>query len=530
MSLKKRLLKNFYISQYLDIDINFNNTFNKPDLISDFKAYRNTEKEINLIINNFKNNPNLSKKYSFIINNIYKFKTQFLSKATNEISSQLRRYNKRYFGHQVERYVSIERYIKLILNKFYRQVENICLEESKTGERVYLPTFYERSPLIKGISKAEEIVFVLNSQIGDTILTLPAIYSVFKYLVLNKLTKEIKIIAKQQTILNLFISHLSNHIETFYYESTLNDLESNYFRQTAYKQRFVINLHSDFLGYSHFFKIKQENLANSIMSLDCRFLLKEEVPLSEYLIKHYYCLPERLARNFEVMLGQKLFNTITNENLFSFVSYTLQADQLKIKEKYKIQETERLVVISAGSSQYVKEYHPTKWEILIKMIFNKYKNVHILFLDDPGIHNFNEAIRSHYREYATLVDQMKTQGFRIDRVDETIDKIAVIISIADITITPDTGIGHLSGAMGTPTIMLFFGANPVLWKTSETFCVNHSKARELFSINAAIYDPIWDSKQKDYYFTEIDGKKIGTSDIAPEIVFKKVCKILSPEV
>jgi ADP-heptose:LPS heptosyltransferase len=163
------------------------------------------------------------------------------------------------------------------------------------------------------------------------------------------------------------------------------------------------------------------------------------------------------------------------------------------------------------------------------MIFDQYKNVHILFLDDPGIYNFNEpAIRSHYIEYASIVDHLKTQGFRISRVYETIDKITTIVSMAELSITPDTGIGHLSGALGTPTIMLFFGANPVLWKTSETSCIIHSKARELFSINAAIYDQIWDSNQKDYYITEIDGKKIGTSDIAPEIVFKKVCKILGP--
>ena len=126
-----------------------------------------------------------------------------------------------------------------------------------------------------------------------------------------------------------------------------------------------------------------------------------------------------------------------------------------------------------------------------------------------------------------MVDQLVAdKGYKISRVNEGLDKINTIMSLADLVITPDTGLGHYGSALGKPSIMFSLG-DPVRWSTTMTKRVMHEKAIESYKLGRGTYEKAWGSDKNEYY-VEDDGKKVGASDIDPQRILNKVDDVLSP--
>jgi ADP-heptose:LPS heptosyltransferase len=150
------------------------------------------------------------------------------------------------------------------------------------------------------------------------------------------------------------------------------------------------------------------------------------------------------------------------------------------------------------------------------MICEKYPDTHILFLDSP-----NPEKRTLYGDVA---DRLKSEkGYRISRVGEGLEYMNTIMSMADVAVTPDTGFGHLAGALGKPNVMFVLG-DPVQWSTAKTVRVMHPKSSKVYGTGRGTYDLLW--RQPSGYYIEENGERLGASDIDPSAVFKKVAPFL----
>jgi ADP-heptose:LPS heptosyltransferase len=197
-------------------------------------------------------------------------------------------------------------------------------------------------------------------------------------------------------------------------------------------------------------------------------------------------------------------------------NFALEAEEMK--RKYNIAPGERVLLVSPGSAVMPKEYRPEQLRIVIEQLCKQHPDVHILLLDDI---NPDKKAR-----YGRMADEIKSAGYSITRAEEGLDKMNTLMSLADLVITPDTGLGHFAGAIGKPHIMLILG-DPVQWSDANTIRVNHSVAYESYRTGKGTYGPAWD--QPNEYYTEDRGKIVGASDIDPSLVVQAANKVLGPK-
>ncbi|MEG4577152.1 glycosyltransferase family 9 protein [Microcoleus sp. N3A4] len=504
----------------------------KRDVV-DPKFYRNNDFEILFLLKKLLNDNTLFKKYYFLAFNYFNLLEpfdQFPERYKIELSKNLIRFNRRYLAEDCNSYVNMNQYCRILRDRLANQIENVFIEEAQLAARVYPSSFYLRSPLVKGINLSQEVVIILNDQIGDSLLSIPLIYALANYIKYQNFQKSIKVVAKNSLLLETLLNKSTNNVEFYRYELTEIGRENNNFLAFPKKRRFIINIHRSFSQYYYLGLLPKKHESNPlfVMSLDWRLLLKDEMPVSYFITKKYSSLPAMLARNFEVMLGQKLFDTLDRSSSIIVDKNSLdRKKRIQIIKKYDLYNSELLIVISFGSSHYAKEYHPQKWKILIDLISKKYPNTHFICLREPQINssvktNFSE----HYRKYDFLIENLIKENLKVTYLSDSLENISYILSISKLSITPDTGIGHLSGVLGVPNIMLFFAANPAMWMTPNTYHIVHPKARELFAKGWGLYQSLWDAGSEDYYYLDDKEYLIGASDICPTKIFQKVCKIL----
>jgi len=407
-------------------------------------------------------------------------------------------------------------------DRCYRQIENILIERAKVGEKPFNPEFYEKAPLVKGLNEAEEVVVVvLDSPIGDSVVTVPAVIALDRYFQENKIAdKKIKVVASagQMGLLKSLEEQYQGRLEL-----VNMDKMQEYFSKQGDKKRFVINTHKSFQDYKTLGISDQEAKDLSrVMSVTWDSWLKEEVPQSKDRMHQYYPIPMRIMRNFEVMLGQKLFKDIRNIDHFLEKSKNFEQEAKELREKYKIPEGEDIVVISAGAGVTPKEYKPEHWREVITGICEKYPDTRILFIDDP---------RPKKQEiYGKMVDDqlVAEKKYKVTRVNEGLDKMNTIMSMSKFSITPDTGLGHYSAALGVPNIMLILG-DPVQWSEKQTVRIMHPQSHRVYGEGKGIFHEAW-AQPDDYYVTMKDGSKVGASDIKPAEILKEVDKLMEKKI
>ena len=480
---------------------------------TDLRLYRNTDAEAEELIRNISTNPKLKNKYGFIqkrleILNNYK---KLPPAEKKKIEKQAYIYNRRY---SPDKPITVDEFVKREKKRLYSQTENIYIENYNVGDKPYNKRFYENSPLIKGLGNCKEVVVVLDDPMGDGILSLPIINSINKYFELNGIKKNIKVISKN-------FSKLYKSLEDqFPNVKVLSLPESEKYFEKNNKDLFVFNTNGNFDNYQMFNINKEESKDLSrVFSVDWESWKKEESPLDEHNMTKYDPLPSRIARSFEIMLGQKLFEDIKNTEKYLEKSKNFAAESKEIKKKYKIKDKERLIVISVGSSASTKEYSPEKWKGVIDGIFAKNPNSHILVLNDP-----DKVKRAKYGDMFNEISSSK--GYNISHADEDLSYMNTIMSMADIVITPDTGLGHYAGALGTKTIMMYL-SDPVLWSAPGVRRVIHPKGYETYKKGIGLDSKLWNKGHygNDEYYVEDGGIGIGASDIEPEKILWRIDEI-----
>lgn len=461
----------------------------------------------------FNARPELATKYSFVLRRLESLRNfdRLTAGEKNNIEEERRIFNLRYHGSETGRYLSIDEYIARQIMRVYRQIENILLEEAAVGEKPFPPEFYTSSPFIKGIGRAEEIVLMMNPAIGDAVLSTPIILALNEYFKLNGMMKNIVVVTKQPTLFKSLEKQYRGMVELV----AEKDLSTR-FSRGADKERFIMNSNTYFTDYS-VFGLNRDQVQDTtrVMSIDCTSWTTEEAPTKAGAIKKYDPLPARIIRNIEEMTGQKLVEDIHQLDHFLEKGDLYDAQSQELKAKYGITAGEKILVISPGSSVTPKEWMPERWSEMLKSVKSKYPGVHVLWLEDP-----NQQKRELY---GAMVDRAKTEGLHVSRVTEGLPYMNTVMSMADLVITPDTGLGHLAGALGKKNIMLTL-VNPVQWSTGNTVRVMHRKAYEVYKKGGDTYGLMW-GQPTDFYVDD-NGKKIGASDIPPEAVFEKVEKIL----
>lgn len=472
-------------------------------------TYRNSNKQIEDLIDKIANNKNLSKNYSHFIDRLNDLRNfdQLTKKKRDIFQNELKRYNLRYRRNE-----TMETFIQREIFESYKQAENICIEEAKIGERPFSNEFYEKSPLVKGIKDAEEIVIILDDPIGDAIIHVPIVTAIDRYLKQNRIVdKKIKIVTAQTKILKTLEDQFNN-------AEIINSKDTkNYFEKNKNKNRFIINANKMFEDYD-VFGIAEDSIKDQskVMSVDWASWMLETVPTEKNRTKKYDPIPSRILRNFEVMFGQKLFSDINAMDHFIERDKNFDSISQELRKKYNIKQDEKVIVIASGAGVAPKEYSPQRWEETLNMICSKYPKAHILFLDSPG--------SSRREQYGEMVDKLSAdKKYNISRVNEDLSKMNTIMSMAEFSITPDTGLGHLCGAVGKPNMMLILG-DPVQWSTAKTIRVMHKVSHESYGVRRGTYYKAWGSP--DDLYVEDNGKMVGTSDIEPAEIMKHVEKIL----
>ncbi|MCX6754106.1 MAG: hypothetical protein NTV03_03580, partial [Candidatus Nomurabacteria bacterium] len=483
---------------------------------SDLNLYRNDDKQIEQLVSRMSADEKLSKQFDFVLSRLEVL--QNYDKATPEVKASIEKesfiYNQRYSKNNP---IHISEYVSNEIKRLHSQIENIYIENCEVGDKPFEKSFYENSPLLKGLENCGEVVIVLPDPIGDAVLTLPLINSLTEYFKLNKNSKEIKVISKNKAL-------YSSLEEQFPNVRIFSPAESKSHFELQSKKVFVFNANRSFEDYE-LFKLSEEQAhdLSNVMSVDWSSWQKQESPTNKRLMKKYDTLPGRVARGLEIMLGQKLFKDINQTSKYIETSSKFKTESEEIRKKYKIAKDADIFVISAGSSTTPKEYAPEKWREVMDGIYAKYPKAHILFLDDPD--------PTKKARYGAMVDLYKSQtGHKISRSDDRLDKMNTIMSMAKTVITPDTGLGHFAGALGTPTVMIYL-SNPVLWSTPGAKRVSHKKALNTYKDGTNIYNKAWDGgsisnsysgKSTDGYYVEDNGEMVGASSISPKEVLSKI--------
>lgn len=471
---------------------------------TDLHLYRNSREHIEILAAQLSGD----KRYARLLQRMEALKKfPNVSKIEKEkLEKDLERHKARYEHPRI----SLSEYIGKELDRAQRQVENIVIENAAVGEKPFLPEFYEHSPLVKGIERADEVVLIFNPPLGDSILTVPVIHALDEYFKQNGMDdKKIVLIATQKDLLSGVEDQFAGRVTIIRPEEA-----PGYFRKAGKKERFIINSHRNFEDYDIFdFSEKEIRDPSRVMSVDWANWLKEEVPLSDQMMKKYDPLPARILRNFEVMFGQKLFDDINTIDHFLEKDADFETKESALKKKYNILDHEIPIVITTGSSVMPKEYHPDRWKEVVRGMFGKNPNTHILLVValDPA--------RS--KNYIDMARDLASEGYIISLVDEPLSNMSTLMGLARAVITPDTGLGHLASALGTPNVMLTL-CDPVQWSAARTIRVTHPKAIESYKTERGTYDLAW--RTPDQYYTE---EGVGASDIEPAQVIQAVDKALA---
>ncbi len=476
----------------------------KEDYV-DLKKYRNNPEQVEALIHKMGDDVKYEK-YEYVLDKLVNY--EGYDNLDDEKKAKIERdrelYNRRY-----KRNLNIDEYIGIQITRIHQQIENVFIKEAKVGEKSFDKSYYLEAPLVKGIDNAEEIILILDQPIGDAVLTIPAILAIQKYLEQTKQNKPMKVITNSigMDLFECVSDQFPGKVEFIEYGQVKKDLAKDT------KNKFIINAHKGFQDYSIFnLSEKESKNLSKVMSVDWASWMKEEVPIKEGVLEKYDAIPARILRNFEVMLGMKLFEDINKMDHFLEKGKDCDKISAELKVKYEIKNGEKVIVMSAGSSVQPKEYEPEKWEEVINGLLKNNENAKILFLEDPN--------PSRKERYADMLERVSGgSNKRVKVVNESPNKFNAIMSMADVVVTPDTGLGHYASALGTPNVMLILG-DPVRWSTAKTDRIMHEKAYGVYREDKGTYSSAWQSNVG--YYVKDGDKSIGASNIDSSVIIRAI--------
>lgn len=361
------------------------------------------------------------------------------------------------------------------------------------GEKPFSPDFYNRSRVLEGLRTSDEIVILLPDDIGDAVLTAPIVLALQEWMKLSGEQKDIRIV--------------STHPELF--RGLVPVIEPSH----QQPQRYAINAHATFsdvqkLGVR---KTDEINPMRCLSVNETSWVATEE---------RLFALPQRVMRNIELLLGQKLFDDAGAVEKWMGIGQDFKEQRDHLRGKYRIRAGEQLLTISAGASVMPKEYAPEKWQAVLGSVLSQHPELHVLFLEDPSTEKRDR--------YAPMLKAFIAQHreWNISRVSEGLEYMNTIMEMTTLFAGPDTGLGHLAGAHGVPNVLLYL-SNPKFWRTPKTVPVTHRVAERMARKGILRYEPAWDKEATEGYFVRDRNQLVGVSGIEPGKVITAIVKNLS---
>ena len=390
---------------------------------------------------------------------------------------------------------------------------NLLIDRGHTGERVFSPEFYESSPLVRGLARAREIVLIMDNYIGDAVLSTPIIDVLERYFSLRGEHKQLVIQTQNPELFKPYEERYPG-IRIVKYGRELSPGEDQY----------IINMRKkDLLQAYSIEERRTQYISNPeyALSIDYSSWTQEAHP--EHIMggvgrRLYRTIPGMVARNLEVMLGTKLYDDLSHTQ-FEFPHSHNEYQRLEsLRNKYSIDRP--YVLISTGSSIRPKEYSPTRWKEVIQGLVETDGWDKQIVLLRPIYEDDARALETALQE---LPEETKRQ---LRLIREPLAQIPILISGADVAITPDTGIGHLAAELGTETIMMYSMANPVLWSapSENMHRLATPNAQKLIRDGRPSDYRAWSSENQDRYITKY---REGLDTLDPNRVIEATRRLLN---
>jgi ADP-heptose:LPS heptosyltransferase len=402
-------------------------------------------------------------------------------------------------------------------------LQNLLIERAAIGERFLPEQFYDKSPVVQGLDNAKEIIIVLKTAIGDAVLTSSLIDVAAQYCSLRNTGAKIIVKTAQREVIKGYEIRYPGmvKVEDFNQNETIESTDD----------RYIINGSSD---RSPIIVGTDMNNPRRILNVDHYSFQMQEygVPSTfpenqDKTDKHHYSFrrkigtyPGMVARNFELLTGVKLFDDLEDQK---FILPPPDGNETptktnELKGKYGIGVDEEYLLFAVQSSVRPKMLMPSKWAQVLTGLQSEIvdKNRKVVFIRPPDTAYATELDR----ELSLLPESLRN---RIVWVREPLGAIADLTTGAKATISVDTGIGHISASLGTPTLMMYSSGNPLFWSAPNQplrrLYTEH--AGDMLRNNVDVYSKAWD--HTDSYYTD-DG--VGLDAIPPERIIAKTLSML----
>lgn len=177
--------------------------------------------------------------------------------------------------------------------------------------------------------------------------------------------------------------------------------------------------------------------------------------------RHVLAYPARLHRMMEIALGIKLLDDPAAARVTLSLSGALSRVRAEALARHGLEDAEYHCVIESASKKS-KQFDPALLRALLRtMAIECARQEHgsgrrqrVVFCRDPNPeHSLAGCL-------AELPDDARR--YLVD-VDADLPELAGLLAGAQTTVSTDTGIAHLSAALGRPTLILFTMADPFLW-------------------------------------------------------------------
>jgi len=283
--------------------------------------------------------------------------------------------------------------------------------------------------------------------IGDMVITLPMI-DLLKQLNPNCIIDIIasesnsKIIEHDKRISNIYIySGKQNRVFVDLKAATGNHYDL--VLSMVYNKTSLSGIIANYLGHK---SIKVNQLDENRADLYSAFF-NIQIPVNEF--RNQMTLLE-----IQLKIMEQLFN-LGREDYQLNTGIVLNSSNLDFANEFigYSNHTKRIFFnISAGTKH--RMFSCSKNTQILEFLENQYSNYEIILLCSPN-----------HRELALEIANSSSNNVRICPSTDNILDIAALISFADLIITPDTSIVHISAAMGKPVVCFYSeqSVNPVEW-------------------------------------------------------------------
>ncbi len=385
------------------------------------------------------------------------------------------------------------------------------------GEKLHEQEFYDNSPIVKGIEQANEIVIILKSSIGDALLTAPIIDVLQRYLALTNQSKRVVVQTNQVDLFKPY-SEKYPQLEVKSYEDVpIQDGryiidgqpargKGGLYGSSDGQDSAPLDQLDRYLPVDHYSWTGFEYDIEESTTQNPKWLrTPDQEERRSRLRRSIRTIPGMIARNFELMLGMKLYggslaDGSNQEEALVKQNYRLPESQNASQEKQEMLATyglerNKYLLLSMGSAVLPKMFEPQQWVSVIKELFagsvmpeekdaagNVVKpesrveyegKIAVIWPETRFDATYGDTIRQQLEN--ELTDEQKSRLVWIRKSDnsqESLTNSAYLAESAQMTLTPDTGLGHVSVAAGGKVLMLFSAGNPMTWQVPNQLSDN----------------------------------------------------------